>query len=205
VDSLDRVIISSRGPAYDGRIKPEIVAFGQEAPAEAAIVSGLAAILERVYLELFQDPYPPAELIKAILINTAKDIEKPGPDYISGFGSVRAYEAVRTIEERWFRLDSVGAADTNEFVITLPGNATNLKATLAWADPGAMVFANKALVHDLDLRIIPEGTPLSTLPWVLNAFPHSDFSKIAHEDMIRSIRWNRFKSDIQLLAIIVSG
>lgn len=176
VDSLDHVIaISSRGPAYDGRIKPEIVAFGQGGTSEAAaIVTGIAAILQRTYLEQYQDPYPPAALIKSLLINTSKDIELPGPDFRSGFGSVRAFQAIHALEEEQFILDSIEAHETQDHLITIPPSTDNIKLTLCWSDPAAEVYAGKSLKNDLDLQLIRTSDQHLFLPWVRNTFPHPD-------------------------------
>jgi hypothetical protein len=43
---------SSRGPAYDGRVKPELMALGQDGSSgAAAITSGVAALLQQAYFE----------------------------------------------------------------------------------------------------------------------------------------------------------
>ena len=53
IDSLGNVLSpSSRGPAYDGRIKPELVAFAQDGSSgAAAIVSGISLVLQQAYQE----------------------------------------------------------------------------------------------------------------------------------------------------------
>jgi len=41
---------SSRGPAYDGRVKPELVAFAEDGSSgAAAIVSGISLVAQQTY------------------------------------------------------------------------------------------------------------------------------------------------------------
>ena len=85
---------SSRGPAYDGRIKPELVAFGIDGSSgSAAVVSGIALMLQQAYKNLHQDSLPSSALIKAVLINSADDTGPPHPDFISGYGNANAFKA----------------------------------------------------------------------------------------------------------------
>ncbi len=60
VDSQGKVSpLSSRGPAYDGRIKPELVAYGEGGTSEAAaLVSGVSLLLQQAYREQ-QNHLPP--------------------------------------------------------------------------------------------------------------------------------------------------
>src|ERR1041384_1183825 len=42
--------LNSRGPAFDGRIKPELTAFGQNGTSEsAAVASGVSALIQEKY------------------------------------------------------------------------------------------------------------------------------------------------------------
>ncbi|NJL12389.1 MAG: S8 family serine peptidase [Microscillaceae bacterium] len=57
--------LSSRGPAYDGRVKPELVAYGGEGTsASAALVSGISLLLQQAYAEKF-GLMPRVDLVKA--------------------------------------------------------------------------------------------------------------------------------------------
>lgn len=51
----------------------------------AALVSGTAAVLQQAFAERHGGNLPPASLVRAILVNSADDVEAPGPDYTSGF------------------------------------------------------------------------------------------------------------------------
>ena len=67
VDSFGNVApLSSRGPAYDGRIKPELVAFQKNGTSEAAaLVSGTALLLQQYYKNQNADSVLPSALVKS--------------------------------------------------------------------------------------------------------------------------------------------
>ena len=74
--------LSSRGPAYDGRVKPELVAQGEDGSSgAAAIVSGVAAALQQSYKINNGGNLPSSALIKAILINSANDVGPAKVDF----------------------------------------------------------------------------------------------------------------------------
>ena len=174
VDSLAQVAPrGSRGPAYDGRVKPELAAFGDDGSSgAAAVTSGLVALLQEAYLELNGGAPPPSALLRAILLNSADDIGPPGPDYRSGYGNVNALGAMETLlEGRYFSGSLVPGASIS-VALEVPENALNLKLTLAWTDPPAMINAGTALVNDLDLRLAKGGE--QWLPWALSTYPHPD-------------------------------
>jgi hypothetical protein len=100
-DSFANVeLLSSRGPAFDGRVKPELVAFGQDGSSgAAALVSGTAILIQQAFKNQHQDSLPPASLVKAALINGADELGSPGPHFISGFGGLNAKESVRSVLE----------------------------------------------------------------------------------------------------------
>jgi hypothetical protein len=175
-DSLDNVVpLSSRGPAYDGRIKPDIVAYGHGGTSgAAAIVSGLSVLMQELYIRHHPTSAPPSSLIKAILANTAHDIGRMGPDFESGFGSVRGYEALETIEKNQFEISQVAKGDTEFIPISIPDGTTYCKVTLAWADPSANIQSPKALVNDLDLALKNIATGDVWYPWILSTYPHPD-------------------------------
>jgi hypothetical protein len=175
VDSFNQVLpLSSRGPAYDGRIKPELVAFGEDGSSgAAAMVSGVVAVLQQAY-KRDETSYPSAHLIKAVLLNSAHDIGTKGIDYASGFGSLDVYNALKTIEENRFLEGSVTNNQLKTFVITVPQNASQLKISMAWTDTTAIANAGKALVNDLDLRLRSMTTNEVWLPWSLNTAPDKD-------------------------------
>ena len=171
VGSSDRygevVAMSSRGPAYDGRVKPELIAYGDAGSSEAsAVVAGVAALLQDAY-KIKYLTLPDAALVKAVLINSADDAGRPHVDFETGYGNVNALRAVRTITEDRFHGGSVDQNEELLFDIQLPANKGLLKITLAWNDPAAEPFPSKALVNDLDLSVYKASTSEIYLPWVL--------------------------------------
>jgi hypothetical protein len=171
-DRLGNVISSSsRGPAHDGRVKPELVAFGDAGTSESsAVVAGIAALLQQRYRQL-HGQWPDAALIKAILINSASDTGRPRVDFESGFGVVDALQAVKTIEQGRTFSGTVAGGQTVTYPFTVPAGVDEVKITLAWSDPAAPPMSTNALVNDLDLTLYESNTAISTAPWVLNASP----------------------------------
>ena len=175
-DSLDNVVsLSSRGPAYDGRIKPEVVAYGHGGTSgSAAILSGLCILMQEEYKLQNGDDLPPASLIKAIIANTAKDIGRPGPDFESGFGSIRGYEAIKAIDKNQFAIGQVKQGETFVVPVSVSPGSSQVKISLAWTDPAAIVEAPKALINDLDLEWREVATGQAWQPWILNSTPNVD-------------------------------
>ncbi|WP_210466408.1 S8 family serine peptidase [Rufibacter roseolus] len=176
VDTSGQVsVLSSRGPTADGRIKPEVVAFGESGSSEAsAVVSGVALLLQQAYQEQHNGALPFAALVKAALINSADDKGRPGPDYEAGFGNVDAMGAVESVLEKRYFEGVASQGKEKVFSIAVPTGAAGLKVTLVWHDAAAEPSAAKALVNDLDLTVQETSTGRKWLPWGLSAYPHKD-------------------------------
>jgi hypothetical protein len=169
---------SSKGPAYDGRIKPELVAFGQDGSSgSAAIVSGIALLAQHAYQQQ-HGTLPPAALVKAMLINTADDVGAKGPDFASGYGNANAYQCLRALDRSQFFTNSIQQGAAQTFNLAIPSNIRTLKLTLVWTDPAATANTAKALVNDLDLELVHVASGESWQPWVLSRFPHLDSLKL---------------------------
>ena len=175
VDSAYNIpLLSSRGPAYDGRIKPELVAFGDDGSSgAAALSSGTALLVQQLFKDL-KNRTPESFLVRAIMINSADDLGQKGPDFISGFGKLNAVEALHTVSENRFETGSVNAAQNYSREIEITPGTAQLKITLSWNDPVAPVNAAKSLVNDLDLELEYLSNGNIWLPWVPNSSPHPD-------------------------------
>jgi subtilase family protein/type IX secretion system substrate protein len=175
VDSLGNALSpSSRGPAYDGRIKPELVAFAQDGSSgAAAIVSGISLVLQHAHKELHGD-FPSAALVRAILLNSADDTGPKGIDFISGFGVANAYKSLLALTNAQYFNGSLSNGNTDTLDLVVPANIKQLKITLAWSDPPAVANAAKALINDLDLDLSLPATGEAWQPWVLNHFASRD-------------------------------
>lgn len=179
---------SSRGPAHDGRIKPEVVAKGTSVYStidpnayelktgtsmSCPGVSGTLAQLYQAFQIRNNGNNPNGGLMKAILMNTADDLGNPGPDFRFGFGRINALRAAQTIEEQRYDSASLEQGGSAAHFISVPENTRELRVMLYWTDWEASSGIFKALVNNLDLEIAdPDGVMF--LPWVLNHFPHPD-------------------------------
>lgn len=172
VDTVDKLVsFVSNGPTFDGRVKPDLVAYSVFGSSNAAaLTSGVSLLLQEKYQRLHLEPAP-APLLKAILINSAKDIHTPGPDFKTGFGGLNAYGAMKTLESGNYFSGILDGQDSESFTIQLPSNVAEFKATLVWHDPAAQVNSTVALVHDLDFQLVDSENGLWQ-PWVLNPNPN---------------------------------
>ena len=186
---------SSRGPAKDGRVKPDVVARGfgtrsavptnsyasMNGTSQASpVVTGIAALLVEQWRRTFHGANPSPAQLKALIIAGADDFGNPGPDYTYGFGLVNAKRSADLIiadtqsgfgnRIRNLRFNQ-GQGEAFETRVEV-AQTQNLRVVLHWADPpiaflGGDDIAQKALVNDLDLKVIgPDGA--THLPWVLN-------------------------------------
>ncbi len=179
---------TSWGPADDGRLKPDVVGPGCQVGEDygvtscastggyatlcgtsmaAPAVTGLGALL----LQDWRAAQPGAadfrgSTLKVLLAHTAVDVGPAGPDYQSGYGSVRAPAAVDLLRSGNWREASVGQGEVFEFVVVVAPGDAELRVTLAWDDVPGTPNVSPALVNDLDLRVFgPDGT--QHFPWTL--------------------------------------
>ena len=175
---------SSRGPAHDGRIKPDIAAHGQgqvsndpdyeygEFGGTSAAAPGIAGVLGQLYQayrELYSEEAP-AALLKAILMNTANDLGNVGPDFIFGWGKVNARKALSVLEEGRFLTGFIGNGDVQQIPIDVPPGVELAKIMVYWPDVEAEPEVDTALVNDLDI-IVHDPQSGTHLPYVLDHTP----------------------------------
>lgn len=177
---------SSSGPADDGRVKPDLAANGTNLTSTWAggvtinactgldyctisgtsmsspVVTGTIGLLIEHYRNLFGGLDPSPDLVKALLVNTAQDAGRPGPDYLYGHGILDALAAAQAIDAGAVRFvqDAVFNNQTDEFLVEVPPGLAQLRVTAAWVDRiGAANSANPDLVNNIDLTLIsPNGT-----------------------------------------------
>ncbi len=180
--SVGLAISSSRGPAYDGRIKPDLCAHGQEqmstdpdntynpgggTSAASPGAAGVFTQLIHAYKTINGGAEPKSGLIKACLLNTAIDLGNVGPDFKYGWGELNGYRAVKTLENHDYSMSSIDQGQSNTHTINVPNGMTQVRFMLYWMDPPAPADAPKALINNLDLKVVsPAGDTI--LPWVLN-------------------------------------
>jgi hypothetical protein len=182
--------LSSKGPAYDGRVKPELVALGEDGTSgSAAITSGSIVLLEQFYQQKYKKA-PSASLIRATLINSADDLGTPQVDFVYGYGKLNVTQSLKTLDENRVSLYDVAKNQDLVIPLVIPVNVAEVKLTITWNDPPAIVNAAQSLVNGLDLSLEnPSGS--LTLPWTLSSFPHLDsLSKpaIRKVDLINTVQ-----------------
>lgn len=166
--------LSSKGPAYDGRVKPELVAFGEDGSSgAAALTSGIALLVQQAYKNN-TGQLPPAPLVKTLLLNTADDVAAPGIDFQTGYGSVNAFKAILATQQGLYASDHIAPGQTHTTALTIPAGIRQVKITLCWYDPPATPNTPKALVNDIDLELVNTTTGEHWQPWVLSHFTHAD-------------------------------
>lgn len=175
------------GPTDDGRIKPDLVANGNEVYSATATSNtsydqysgtsmaspsacGSAALLVQHYRNLFAGQAMRASSLKGLLIHTASDLGNPGPDYQSGWGLIHTQAAAELLSDhaaapfkkRLTESSLTSTTTTRTHAFHWDG-VSPIRATLCWTDPAATTTTQAdqrltRLVRDLDLKIIaPSG------------------------------------------------
>jgi len=191
---------SSMGPCDDGRIKPDLVANGVNLNSSVATsdtaydatysgtsmatpnAAGSSTLLVQLYSREFSGQRMRSSMLKALLIHTADDVGRPGPDYQYGWGYLNVKAAADVILAHKASLaapkmvdDSISNASKTKTYSYKWDGSSSLRATLCWTDPAgtAQTAADSRtpnLKHNLDLKITaPDGTTIYqpyTMPFV---------------------------------------
>lgn len=161
--------LNSRGPAFDGRLKPELTAYGGRGTSDAAaIASGVAAILQDAYLDSL-GIFPQVSLIRAMLIAGATDSGPEGIDFFTGYGSIRADNSLDILKKGWYAAVQVNRSTTASLIWETPPGVSRLRLAVCWTDTAASVNSAVALMNDIDAVLQHNGN--SWLPWVLDSDP----------------------------------
>jgi hypothetical protein len=180
---------TSWGPMDDGRMKPDVSAPGCQSDGDLGVTScssgggynvkcgtsmasptvcGLTALMLQDFRAQFPgDPDPRNSTLKALLAHTAVDLDNSGPDYKTGYGSVRVIPAIDTMRAGNFTEATVAQGETYQVLVLVDAGQAPLKVTLAWDDVPGAPSTIPNLVNDLDLRV--KDANLNTFfPWTLN-------------------------------------
>ena len=179
---------SSRGPAHDGRIKPDIAAHGQgqrstnpnnayqsfggTSAAAPSMASNLAQ-LYHAYRDMNAGADPDAALIKASALNSAHDLGNRGPDFKYGWGRIHTLRAYEILANQNWVTDNLSQSNSNSHTIQIPAGVAAVRVMAYWKDPAASVSAAPALVNDLDLTL-EDPSSTTHYPWLLNTTPDPD-------------------------------
>lgn len=190
---------SSRGPVLDGRYKPDLIAPGTNIlstrssvieeiePDEeyddyymwdsgtsmsTPITAGMAALAREYLTKILNIAKPSAALLKAALLNGARDItpgqygtgttreipNAPVPNNVEGWGRVDLENTVYPKSPAtilyYDEKKAISTGESTDHHITVTSASAPLKINLAWSDyPGSEVVQG-GLVNDLDLEVI---------------------------------------------------
>ena len=176
---------SSRGPAGDGRIKPELLAPAssvvsarsrltqgnlsgypeytrmQGTSMAAAVAGGGSALIKEYLKKDLKLSTPSAALVKAALINGSRPLTG-GPSE-AGFGTMDLAGTIIALNDGAFQLTDewAGVSQGSEVIFKyhVTDKSAPFKATLAWTDPPAEPGSAQTLVNDLNLVVeTPDGS-----------------------------------------------
>ena len=182
------------GPTDDGRIKPDLVANGDQlysavdggdnayamysgTSMSSPNAAGTAALVAQQYIQLFNQAMR-ASTLKGVLIHTADDRGNPGPDYQYGWGLINGQAAADLVRDHHTHptktrlIEGQISSTTNRITHAFSWDGTNpIRVTLAWTDPAGTSTTTSdlrtaRLINNLDVKLIaPNGT--TNLPYVM--------------------------------------
>jgi subtilisin family serine protease len=178
---------SSRGPAEDGRIKPDICAVGsnvystldpnayQTMSGTSMACPGIAGVLAQLYQAyktINGGSNPNSGLIKASILNTAKDLGNSGPDFKYGWGRVNARRAFNILNNNNYLSSTISQGGNNSHNISVPAGTRQIRVMVYWTDYEGTASASPALVNDINMQVVD---PIATSynPWKLNPLAES--------------------------------
>ena len=206
---------SSRGPTYDGRIKPDFVARGVNVSSTTGTTgsstmsgtsmatpgaAGSAVLLINTFHRKFPGHYPRASTVRALFAATADDLGPEGPDYTYGFGAINVFAAAGIVRDvangtsgTLLLEERLHDAGTWELEVVSNGGPASL--ALSWIDPAgggqmdnAAATRDPRLVNDLDVRLVGPlgGSEETHYPWV-HPFTTGQNGTPAYDDSLRSL------------------
>ncbi len=176
---------SSRGPATDGRIKPDICGVGTSvlstgpnnnyftATGTSMSCPGVAGVLAQLYdgyKDLNGGVNPESALIKASVLNTGEDLGNPGPDFKFGWGRINARRAFNLISNNQYLSSTISQGGNNNHQIAVPAGVSELRIMVYWTDKEGSTSASTALVNDINM-VVTDPNMISYDPWVLDHTP----------------------------------
>jgi hypothetical protein len=177
---------SSRGPATDGRIKPDICGVGTSVNStipgniygtktgtsmSCPGVAGTIGQLYDAYRDLNGGNNPTSGLIKAAVLNTGEDLGNPGPDFIYGWGRINARASYELLRDGNYARDTITQNENESVILNVPAATKELRVMVYWTDAEGSTSAQFALVNDLNMFVVtPANDTLD--PWVLDHTPN---------------------------------
>ncbi len=153
---------SGRGPAADGRVKPDLVA-PMDPTTTLAALAGSAQQWLATQMGMASSS---SALLRAILANAATAIgsgdadASPVPNGAQGWGNLARGDGLglRSMLKVLDNQEGMGTGETRTYKVDV-SDAGELRVTLAWTDYPSVPESGLNLVNDLDLRVIgPSNT-----------------------------------------------
>ena len=180
---------TSWGPTDDGRIKPDVSGPGCQSNDDNTVTScsssggytgkcgtsmaapsvcGVSALLMQDYRVQFPgEPDFRNSTLKILLAHTAQDVQNVGPDYKTGYGSVRIKDCIDFMRAGNFLEAECDQGQTFSVLVSVNPGDPELKVTIAWDDIPGTPNVNPTLVNDLDLKVF-SPSEVQHYPWTLN-------------------------------------
>jgi hypothetical protein len=184
---------SSWGPTDDGRIKPDLVADGENVLSTgvsspnsyltlsgtsmaAPNVTGSLLLLQEYYAQKNNGAFMLSATLKGLACHTAFDAGNVGPDYVYGWGLLNMRTAAQAITDNGGKSliseNTLAQGQSKTFQVTASGIGP-LAVSICWTDPagtptteGVINSRVPKLVNDLDIRV-SDGTS-TYRPYVLD-------------------------------------
>ncbi len=199
INANARARFSSNGPVKDGRIKPDLCVRGEGIYSTAAqsdsdyiwmngtsmatpAATGMGVLVSEAYKRVSGGYDIRHDILKAALINAAKDRGRRGPDYDTGFGMIDVKGAVDEINSinstsPLIHIDTISYKESRSYNFSIT-HSRKFKATICWVDPSASPSSSSSLVNDLDMVLV-SSSGKRYYPYTLNPANPTEF---AHKD-----------------------
>ncbi len=224
---------SNCGPTDDGRIKPDIVANGQNlystwhtgnsnydwlsgTSMATPTVTGTLTLIQEYY-EDEHGGFMNAPVAKALAINTAHEAgTADGPDYRFGWGLLNATGmadmVTRDANEGGLIVETILTEDQISYYTYYCDGSSDINVTICWNDPPhdaltpALNPSTRVLVNDLNIRIYNESKA-TYYPWKLDGTNPADaaYKGSNYKDNVETVNIKNPASGFYTVRINESG
>lgn len=181
-DDLTLSYFSSTGPTSLGRLKPDVVTRGENVKSLSSYsdnksyttkqgtsmatpaITGIITLLQEEYIKVNNEKMR-EDIAKGLLIQSATDLGRFGPDYEYGFGLPDALKAVKIIDSMktsspLLQDREINKTDFHQYNLKIDNISEFVRLTLSWIDPTTPIEWGKKnpytpeLNTDLDITIV---------------------------------------------------
>ena len=195
LNSVLRNSSSSEGPTDDLRIKPDIMGNGtgvystyessdddynsiSGTSMASPNVAGSLLLLQQYHKQMYGE-FMRASTLKGLVLHTADDVGKVGPDAETGWGLMNTKKAAEMITKKGFQsiISEIELSQGSTYSIVVNSDGLEpLLASISWTDrpgttnKGTINDPSPVLVNDLDIRVVKNsGTSDTFMPWKLTS------------------------------------